>query len=200
MNKLLLNNMKTMLNKKHILKCVVFTLVIGAPLTSLAENYKSETKMQGNVAMKSNTDVIDAAVGSKDHTTLVTAIKAADLVATLKGNGPFTVFAPTNDAFGKLPAGTVEDLLKPANKATLAGILTYHVVAGRVMAGDLVAAIKSSNGEYKFKTVNGQTLTATAKGSGVVLTDAKGNSANVTAVDMNESNGVIHVIDAVLLP
>ena len=145
-------------------------------------------------------DVVDVAIGSAAHTTLVTAVKAADLVTTLKGKGPFTVFAPTNDAFAKLPAGTVETLLKPENKAKLAGILTYHVVAGKLSASDVVAAVKKGNGKAVLKTVNGEKITATLDGSKVKITDAKGGSAYVTTADLNASNGVVHVIDTVLMP
>jgi uncharacterized surface protein with fasciclin (FAS1) repeats len=145
-------------------------------------------------------DVVDVAVGSSAHTTLVAAVKAAGLVETLKGKGPFTVFAPTNDAFAKLPAGTVETLLKPENKAALAGILTYHVVAGKLDAKAVIAAIKAGKGKAEVKTVNGQILTASVDNGKVKLTDAKGNSAFVTTADLAGSNGVIHVIDAVLLP
>jgi len=189
-----------MVHKKHLSSCFTVALLAGIPVTGSAETLKMETKMESSAAMNSKTDFVDGAGASKDHTTLVAAIKAADLATTLKGAGPFTVFAPTNAAFGKLPSGTVEDLLKPANKAALSGILTYHVVSGRVMAADLVAAITANKGNYKFKTVNGETLTASKSGNSVVITDAKGKQANVTATDMNESNGVMHVIDAVLMP
>lgn len=145
-------------------------------------------------------DVVDVAIGSPAHTTLVTAVKAADLVATLKGKGPFTVFAPTNDAFAKLPDGTVETLLKPENKAKLAGILTYHVVAGKLSASDVVAAVKKGNGKAVLKTVNGKDITLTLDESKVKITDAQGRSAYVTTADLEASNGVIHVIDTVLLP
>jgi len=145
-------------------------------------------------------DVVDIAIGSKDHTTLVTAVKAADLVGTLKGKGPFTVFAPTNDAFGKLPAGTVESLLKPEAKSKLSGILTYHVVSGDLDAAAVVAAIKEGNGKASVPTVNGGSLTAMLDGSSVILVDAKGNKSKVVATDLKGTNGVVHVIDAVLLP
>ena len=145
-------------------------------------------------------DVVDIAIGSADHTTLVAAVKAADLVSTLKGKGPFTVFAPTNAAFNKLPAGTVESLLKPENKAKLAKILTYHVVSGNVNAAAVVAAIKSGNGKAELTTVSGGKLSATMEMGKVKLTDASGNSAFVTAADLKGSNGVVHVIDGVLLP
>jgi uncharacterized surface protein with fasciclin (FAS1) repeats len=145
-------------------------------------------------------DIIDNAVNASDLTTLVAAIKAGGLVETLKGKGPFTVFAPTNEAFAKLPAGTVDTLLKPENKPALVKILTYHVVPGKVEAGDLVKMIKAGNGSATFKTVQGETLTATLKGSSVVIQDQKGDFAMVTIADMNQSNGVIHVVDTVLLP
>ena len=145
-------------------------------------------------------DVVDIAIGSADHTTLVAAVKAADLVSTLKGKGPFTVFAPTNAAFNKLPAGTVESLLKPENKAKLAKILTYHVVSGNVNAAAVVAAIKSGNGKAELTTVSGGKLTATMEMGKVKLTDESGNSAFVTAADLKGSNGVVHVIDGVVLP
>jgi len=145
-------------------------------------------------------DVVDIAISSKDHTTLVTAVKAADLVTTLKGKGPFTVFAPTNAAFGKLPAGTVESLLKPESKAALSGILTYHVVAGNLDAAAVVAAIKNGKGKAELTTVNGAKLTARLDGDKVILTDAKGGKSTVTATDLKGSNGVVHVIDTVLMP
>jgi len=145
-------------------------------------------------------DVVDIAVGSPAHSTLVAAVKAAGLVETLKGSGPFTVFAPVNDAFAKLPAGTVESLLKPENKALLTGILTYHVVAGKLDSKAVAEAIRNGNGKAEVKTVSGGTLTASLDNGKVKLTDAKGNSSYVTAVDLAGSNGVIHVIDGVLLP
>ncbi len=145
-------------------------------------------------------DVVDIAIGSKDHTTLVAAVKAADLVTTLKGKGPFTVFAPTNAAFDKLPAGTVAGLLKPENKANLSKILTYHVVSGNLDAAAVVAAIKKGNGKAALKTVSGGTLTASLEGDKVKLTDESGNAAYVIVADLKGSNGVVHVIDGVVLP
>lgn len=145
-------------------------------------------------------DVVDIAISSKDHTTLVAAVKAADLVATLKSKGPFTVFAPTNTAFGNLPKGTLETLLKPESKATLAGILTYHVIAGSLDAKAVVAAIEKGKGKAVLTTVNGAKLTASLDGKNVILTDVKGGKSKVTATDLKGSNGVVHVIDAVLLP
>jgi uncharacterized surface protein with fasciclin (FAS1) repeats len=145
-------------------------------------------------------DIVDVAAGSKVHTTLVAAVKAADLVTTLKSKGPFTVFAPTNDAFAKLPAGTVESLLKPENKAKLAAILTYHVVAGTLDAKAVLAAIKEGNGKAVLTTVAGGKLTATVENGKVIVTDEKGGKATVTATDLKATNGIIHVIDSVLLP
>jgi uncharacterized surface protein with fasciclin (FAS1) repeats len=154
----------------------------------------------GLTSFAQTSDVVDIAISSKDHTTLVAAVKAADLVETLKGKGPFTVFAPTNAAFEKLPAGTVESLLKPEAKASLAAILTYHVVPGNIDAAAVVAAIKKGNGKAVLTTVNGEKITASLVGKNVVITDAKGGNAKVTAVDLKGSNGVVHVLDAVLLP
>jgi uncharacterized surface protein with fasciclin (FAS1) repeats len=145
-------------------------------------------------------DVVDIAIGSADHTTLVAAVKAADLVATLKSDGPFTVFAPTNAAFAKLPAGTVEDLLKPENKAQLSKILTYHVVSGNLDAAAVIAAVNAGNGEAVVTTVSGGKLIVTLEMDNVKLTDESGNSAYVIAADLKGSNGVIHVIDSVVLP
>ncbi len=145
-------------------------------------------------------DVVDVAISSKDHTTLVAAVKAADLVATLKGKGPFTVFAPSNSAFDKLPKGTVENLLKPESKAALVKLLTYHVVAGNLKASDVLAAIKAGKGKAVVKTVQGENLTASLKNGKVILTDAKGGKAVVTATDLAGSNGVVHVIDSVVMP
>jgi len=151
-------------------------------------------------AYSSEKDVVDIAIGSADHTTLVAAVKAADLVNTLKSKGPFTVFAPTNAAFNKLPAGTVESLLKPENKAQLAKILTYHVVSGNLDAAAVVAAIKAGNGKAVLTTVSGGKLTASMDMGKVKLTDESGNSAFVTAADLKGTNGVVHVIDGVVLP
>ena len=145
-------------------------------------------------------DVVDVAAGSKDHTTLVAAVKAAKLVETLKGAGPFTVFAPTNTAFDKLPKGTVETLLKAENVKTLSGILTYHVVSGNIDAAAVMAAIKTGKGKAVLPTVGGGSLSASIVGGKVILTDEKGGKATVTATDLKASNGVIHVIDTVLMP
>jgi uncharacterized surface protein with fasciclin (FAS1) repeats len=160
----------------------------------------AKNPMVGGKEMYPNKDIIDNAVNSADHTTLVAAVKAAGLVDTLKGPGPFTVFAPTNAAFAKLPAGTVDTLLKPENKATLTKILTYHVVAGRLSAADIKKMIKDGHGAAELKTVSGGTLTAMIKGSMIVLKDEKGGMSTVTQGNVFQSNGVIHVVDSVLLP
>lgn len=156
--------------------------------------------MVGGAAMYKNKDIIDNAVNSKDHTTLVAAVKAAGLVETLKGKGPFTVFAPTNAAFDMLPAGTVEMVLKPENKAMLTKVLTYHVVAGNMDSKKLMKAIKKGNGKATLTTVSGDTLTASMSGNGIMLMDEKGGTAMVTIANVKQSNGVIHVIDHVLMP
>jgi uncharacterized surface protein with fasciclin (FAS1) repeats len=145
-------------------------------------------------------DIVDIAAGSEAHSTLVAALKAADLVTTLKGDGPFTVFAPVNDAFGKLPAGTVDFLLKPENKAILVKILTYHVVAGNLDAKAVLAAIKKGNGKVSLTMLSGGTLIASLENGKVKLTDEKGGTAYVTVTDLKGSNGVIHVIDSVVMP
>jgi uncharacterized surface protein with fasciclin (FAS1) repeats len=154
----------------------------------------------GGAPMYATKDIIDNAVNSKDHTTLVAAVKAAGLVETLKGPGPFTVFAPTNAAFAALPAGTVDTLLKPESKSALTKVLTYHVVAGKMDAAAISKAITAGGGKATLKTVSGGTLTATASGGGVMVMDESGGSANVTIADVMQSNGVIHVVDKVLLP
>ena len=156
--------------------------------------------MVGGAAMYPTKNIIENAVNSKDHTTLVAAVKAADLVDTLSGAGPFTVFAPTNAAFARLPAGTVDTLLKPENKTTLASVLTYHVVAGRVTSGQLVKMIQAGRGKAVLTTVNGEKLTAKMMGGKVMLVDSKGGMATVTTANVMQSNGVIHVINRVLLP
>ncbi len=153
-----------------------------------------------NTMAQAKKDIVDIAAGSKDHTTLVAAIKAADLVGTLKSKGPFTVFAPTNEAFSKLPAGTVENLLKPESKAALAGILTYHVVSGNLDAKTVLAAIKKGNGQAALTTVAGGKLIAAIENGNVVITDENGGKATVTATDLKATNGVIHIVDMVLLP
>ena len=154
----------------------------------------------GGAAMYSTKTIVDNAVNSKDHTTLVAAVKAAGLVETLSSPGPFTVFAPTNAAFAKLPAGTVETLVKPENKGTLTTILTYHVVPGRVTSMDLVKKIMAGKGKAVLTTVQGEPLTASLMGKRVMLTDAKGGKSMVTIANVMQSNGVIHVVDTVLMP
>jgi uncharacterized surface protein with fasciclin (FAS1) repeats len=170
----------------------------GAAAQGMAQ--MEHTKMVGGAAMYPTKDIIDNAVNSKDHTTLVAAVKAAGLVETLKGKGPFTVFAPTNAAFAALPAGTVESLLKPENKTALTGILTYHVVAGNWSAAAVAKAIKAGNGTAEVTTVAGGKLWLMLQGTDVVVKDEKGGAAKVTIADVEQSNGVIHVIDKVLLP
>jgi uncharacterized surface protein with fasciclin (FAS1) repeats len=160
----------------------------------------AQNPMVGGHEMFPTKNIVENAVNSEDHTTLVAAVKAAGLVGTLEGSGPFTVFAPTNEAFAKLPSGTVETLLKPENKDTLVKILTYHVVAGRMDRKEIGEAIKAGHGKAVLNTVSGGTLTATMQGKDIVLTDEKGGSARVTQTNVFQSNGVIHVIDAVLLP
>lgn len=179
---------------RKFLAAAVLALTFG--FTSFAQ----KSVMVGGAAMYPNKNIIENAVNSKDHTTLVAAVKAADLVTTLEGKGPFTVFAPTNEAFNKLPKGTVETLLKPENKKMLQNILTYHVVSGKWNASDITKAIKDGKGKATIKAVNGGTLTAWMKGKDLYITDENGNKAKVAIADVNQSNGVIHVVDAVLLP
>ena len=167
---------------------------------SVSAQMKSDNPMVGGAAMYKNKNIVENAMNSADHTTLVAAVKAAGLVDTLQSKGPFTVFAPTNAAFDKLPAGTVDTLLKPENKAMLTKVLTYHVVAGNMDSKKIAAAIKKGGGKATFKTVAGGTLTAMMEGSSLVLTDGKGGKSMVTIADVKQSNGVIHVVDSVLLP
>lgn len=182
------------------MKKLFFAALALVALASAPKVYAQKNPMVGGAAMYSTKDIVDNAVNSKDHTTLVAAVKAAGLVETLKSAGPFTVFAPTNEAFDKLPAGTVETLVKPENKATLTKILTYHVVAGKLNAKDIAAKIKAGGGKATFATVQGGTLTAMMQGKKLVLTDEKGGTSTVTIADVNQSNGVIHVVDTVLMP
>lgn len=165
-----------------------------------AQAMDQKTVMVGGAAMYPSKNIVENAVNSKDHTTLVAAVKAAGLVETLSGAGPFTVFAPTNAAFAKLPAGTVETLVKPESKAVLTNILTYHVVPGRLTAMDLTAQIKAGGGKAMLKTVQGEDLIVTAMADMVMLTDAKGGTSHVTIANVMQSNGVIHVVDTVLMP
>jgi uncharacterized surface protein with fasciclin (FAS1) repeats len=184
---------------KHMTRKSIIIVTLGVAVLA-ATLFAFENPKFGGTTMSQEKNIVQNASASADHTTLVAALKAADLVATLEGTGPFTVFAPTNEAFDKLPAGTVDTLLKPENKKKLTAILTYHVLAGKVTAKELVEMINAGDGKAKLKTVNGEVLTATKAGDSVVLTDAKGGSATVTVADMMQSNGVIHVIGAVLMP
>lgn len=171
-------------------------IVLGCSALAFA----ADNPMVGGSPMSPKMNIVENASKSADHTTLVSAVKAAGLVDTLSGAGPFTVFAPTNEAFQKLPAGTVDTLVKPENKETLTKILTYHVVAGRMDANKLKKAIKAGGGTAKLKTVNGEDLSAMIDGDGIALKDAKGTIAKVTIANVFQSNGVIHVIDAVMQP
>lgn len=179
---------------------LTMTLAIGNTATAQTMAKKEKTVMVGGATMYPTKNIVENAVNSKDHTTLVAAVKAAGLVETLSSKGPFTVFAPTNEAFAKLPAGTVETLVMPENKAMLTKILTYHVVPGKISSTALMAWIKKNGGKYMAKTVQGEELTFWMKGQKLYVTDAKNNSAQITIADVNQSNGVIHVIDTVLMP
>jgi uncharacterized surface protein with fasciclin (FAS1) repeats len=191
------------MSKRLTLFAAALVLLSGtAILPAAAEtNHKEKTVTVGGAPMYPSKNIIQNAVKSKDHTTLVAAVKAAGLVETLQGAGPFTVFAPTNAAFGKLPAGTVDNLVKPENKGKLTKILTYHVVPGRLTATKLMKQVKDGEGEAKLKTVEGAELTVKQMGPGkLTITDGKGDTAHVTIADVLQSNGVIHVIDTVLMP
>lgn len=176
-----------------MLGLLILTVVFSA-------NTYAQTKMVGGAAMYPTKNIVENAVNSKDHTTLVAAVKAAGLVPTLESPGPFTVFAPTNEAFDALPAGTVSNLLKPENKAKLISILTYHVVPGKLSSMDLMRMVKANHGKATLKTVEGEDLYITMKGHHLMVTDEKGRTAKITIADVNQSNGVIHVINKVLLP
>lgn len=184
------------------MKISLRALVVGATLSlaSLSGAAYAENPMVGGMPMFENKDIIDNAVTSPDHTTLVAAVQAAGLVETLKGAGPFTVFAPVNAAFDALPAGTVDTLLKPESKDALVGVLTYHVVPGKILSTDLVKMISDAGGTLKVVTVQGGELSFAVEGDMVKITDAAGGVATVTIADVVQSNGVIHVIDKVLLP
>ena len=188
-----------------LMLCMFAVAVTGT--TASAQMMKNDKMMMkggnptvGGAAMYKTKNIVENAVESPIHTTLVAAVKAAGLVETLSGKGPFTVFAPTDQAFAKLPAGTVETLVKPENKATLTSILTYHVVAGKMDSKAIAKAIKKGGGTATLKTVNGGMLTAKMQGNSLVLTDAKGNTSTVTIANVYQSNGVIHVIDTVVMP
>jgi uncharacterized surface protein with fasciclin (FAS1) repeats len=176
---------------------VVVAACVGAMGTALA---KEMTKMVGGAAMYPSKNIVQNAIHSKDHTTLVAAVKAAGLVKTLESPGPFTVFAPTNEAFAKLPAGTVQTLLKPENKGKLTSILTYHVIAGRLTTKDLREKVKAGGGKAELKTVEGEPLTIEEKDGKLWIVDAKGDTARITISNVMQSNGVIQVINKVLLP
>ncbi len=180
--------------KKIIIAAFALVAIAIAPKTY------AQTKMVGGAPMYPTKNIVENAVNSKDHTTLVAAVKAAGLVETLESAGPFTVFAPTNEAFDKLPAGTVDNLVKPENKATLTKILTYHVVAGRLSAADLMAKVKEGNGKAELTTVQGGKLWVMQQGKKLYIVDEKGGKSWVTIADVNQSNGVIHVVNAVLMP
>lgn len=188
------------LRKVSILGAIAIAVVFSNNSFAQAKNQKEKTVMVGGAEMYPSKNIVENAINSKEHTTLVTAVKAAGLVETLMSDGPFTVFAPTNSAFNKLPEGTVETLVKPENKSTLTGILTYHVLAGKFNAKDVLKAIKKNGGKVEMKTVNGSLLAFTTENGNVYVSDANGNKAMVTIADVNQSNGVIHVIDTVLLP
>lgn len=176
------------------------TAIAAVVLVSVSVPAQEKTVEVGGAAMYPSKNIVENAVNSKDHTTLVAAVKAAGLVETLQSAGPFTVFAPVNAAFDKLPAGTVPTLLKAENKAKLAGVLTYHVIAGKIDSKSLVKLIKDNSGSYTAKTVAGGSLTFTTKGKKVLVKDENGGIATVTIADVYQSNGIIHVVDGVLLP
>ncbi len=182
------------------MKTLKLSAIALAAILSAAAVPAMAQVMVGGAPMYSNKDIVDNAVNSKDHTTLVAAVKAAGLVDTLKSAGPFTVFAPTNEAFAALPAGTVDTLLKPENKPALTKVLTYHVVAGKMDSAALLKAIDAGGGKATLTEVSGGTLTATRSGSMIMLSDESGGMAHVTIPDVVQSNGVIHVVDKVLLP
>ena len=182
-----------------MLLATVFCFLISNVQAQCNSSKKSNHKKTANYQHQSN-DVVDIAISSDVHTTLVAAVKAADLVGTLKSEGPFTIFAPTNDAFAKLPKGTVETLLEPKNKGMLTSILTYHVLPGNFDATAIVSAIKIGGGETTLKTINGGILKASIRNEKVFLEDEKGNTSIVTATDLEGNNGVVHVIDSVVLP
>ncbi|HYF29970.1 MAG TPA: fasciclin domain-containing protein [Chitinophagaceae bacterium] len=185
---------------KIVKSALTMLAVVLLSHSGFSQMNKEKTVEVGGAAMYPSKNIVQNAVNSKDHTTLVTAVKAAGLVETLQGPGPFTVFAPTNKAFDKLPAGTVETLVKPENKSTLTGILTYHVVAGRLDAKELARLIKEGKGTAELKTVSGGKLWVMMKGNKVVLKDEKGGMSTVTIKDVYQSNGVIHVVDNVVMP
>ena len=184
-----------------ILRAIAAAALIGSASVAVVPAFAAEMTVEvGGAPMYPSKNIIENAVNSKDHTTLVAAVKAAGLVETLSGKGPFTVFAPVNAAFDALPAGTVDTLLKPENKGKLVAVLTYHVIPAKLSAADIDAAIKKGNGKAMWKTVNGGELTFSEKDGKIWVWDGMGGSAEVTIADVNQSNGVIHVVDTVLLP
>ncbi len=185
--------MKQLIKRSGILLTAIMIYAVSA-------SAQEKTVMVGGAEMYPSKNIVENAINSKDHTTLVAAVKAAGLVETLQSDGPFTVFAPVNSAFEKLPAGTVENLLKPENKSMLTAVLTYHVVAGEIDSKTLVDWIGKNGGTYTAETVQGGKIKFTSNGNSIMLTDEKGNKATVTIKDVLQSNGVIHVIDTVLLP
>ncbi len=189
-----------MLKRNHIRAALLCAGVAFAAPFVAAPVFAAMTVMVGGAPMYPNKNIVENAVNSKDHTTLVAAVKAAGLVTTLEGAGPFTVFAPTNEAFAALPPGTVDTLLKPENKAKLTAVLTYHVIPGHLTAEDLSAKIEQMGGKLTLKTVQGEPLTFAKSGGGLTVTDAKGDVAHITIADVLQSNGVIHVVDKVLIP
>jgi len=194
--------------KKLIFAFILMAMTVGFGASSISAQEMKDGKMMksdgnpmvGGAAMYKTKNIVENALNSKDHTTLVAAVKAAGLVETLQGKGPFTVFAPTNSAFDMLPAGTVDTLVKPENKAMLTKILTYHVVAGNMDSKKIMKAIKKGDGKAMFKTVAGGMLTASMDGNDLILTDEKGGKSKVTIANVKQSNGVIHVVDTILMP
>lgn len=195
-----LNTQKRTITVALAMALAAFASVPMANAGQMHSMKSSDTVMVGGAAMYPSKNIIQNAVNSKDHTTLVAAIKAAGLVDTLSGPGPFTVFAPTNEAFAALPEGTVDSLLKPENKATLTKILTYHVVPGKMTSQDLAKAVAAGGGKAELKTVEGGSLTVGKDGDQWTVTDDKGDVADITIADVNQSNGVIFVVDKVLMP
>src|ERR1700730_14470986 len=193
--------METVMSKRFTLLATAAALAfaVAAPVPAVYAQMAEKTVTVGGAPMYPSKNIIQNAINSKDHTTLVAAVKAAGLVDTLEGPGPFTVFAPTNEAFNKLPAGTVDTLLKPENLDELKKILTYHVVAGKMTSKDIAKAIKASKGKAVLTTVEGGKLTAMMSGGKLVLTDEKGGTSTVTIADVTQSNGVIHAVDTVLM-
>jgi uncharacterized surface protein with fasciclin (FAS1) repeats len=189
-----------MMSARRVVLAAVAVVAMGAAGMASAQMDAGSDPMVGGAAMYPTKNIVQNAMKSKDHTTLVAAVKAAGLVTTLEGAGPFTVFAPTNEAFAKLPPGTVATLLKPENKPMLVKILTYHVVAGRMTSSDIASAIQAGGGRATLTTVEGEPLTASMNGDKLMLTDAKGGMSQVTIPNVMQSNGVIHVVDTVLMP